>query len=138
MADLSIDSNISGSLTTVLGGSIGAIGPVTVGGLPDHYTFSINQLPKIEIGVDPLKGTLTLNPVTVNIPPIETSVSIKEIPSVRVHLPANYALAFSWFGFELAAVRLCGEGQVITEPYKPNPCEVCGAGSATSAGMPGA
>lgn len=127
MADLSIDSNISGSLSTVLGGSLGAVGPVTLAGIPDHYTITVDKLPKIEIGVDPLQGTLTINPVTLNVGPLETSLAIKEIPSVRVHLPANYALALSWFGIEIAAVRLCGEGQVITEPYRPNPCEACGS-----------
>ncbi|MGF1547548.1 MAG: hypothetical protein ACFCUG_09480 [Thiotrichales bacterium] len=128
MADLSIDSNLSGSLNSVLSGSLGAIGPVTVAGIPDDYTFSVQKLPKIEIGFDPLAGTLTLKPISLQIAPIETHIAIKEIPSVRVHLPANYALAVSWFGFEIAAVRLCGEGQVITEPYRPNPCEGCGAG----------
>jgi hypothetical protein len=27
---------------------------------------------------------------------------------------------------ELMCVRLCGEAQMITEPYVPNPCERCG------------
>jgi hypothetical protein len=27
---------------------------------------------------------------------------------------------------ELLSLRLCGEAQVITEPYHPNPCETCG------------
>jgi hypothetical protein len=27
---------------------------------------------------------------------------------------------------ELMCLRLCGEAQMITEPYHPNPCEVCG------------
>jgi hypothetical protein len=30
-------------------------------------------------------------------------------------------------GLELMNVRLCGEAQIITEPYTPNPCETCGA-----------
>jgi hypothetical protein len=128
MADLSIDSNLSGSVgSTISGsvdsnisGSIGAVGPVTIDGIPSSYTFDVSHLPKIQIGVDPLTSTLTLQP-------IQSNISIKEIPSVRAHLPANYALAFSLFGFEIAAITLCGEGQIITEPYRPNPCEVCGA-----------
>ncbi|MGF1643718.1 MAG: hypothetical protein ACFCUJ_08725 [Thiotrichales bacterium] len=136
MADLSIDSNLSGSLNSIVSGSLGAIGPVTVAGIPDAYSISIDQLPKIEIGIDPLEGTLTLKPITVTLTPIETNIAIKEIPSVRVHLPANYALALSWFGIEVAAVRLCGEGQIITEPYRPNPCEMCGTGSSLPAQTP--
>jgi hypothetical protein len=50
----------------------------------------------------------------------------KEIPSVRAHVPANFRLGLSVFGVELAALHLCGEAQVITEPYVPNPCERCG------------
>jgi hypothetical protein len=26
---------------------------------------------------------------------------------------------------ELMNLRLCGEAQIITEPYRPNPCETC-------------
>jgi hypothetical protein len=28
---------------------------------------------------------------------------------------------------ELLSLRLCGEAQIITEPYEPNPCEICGS-----------
>jgi len=126
MADLTIDSNLAGSVGSVISGSMGSVGPVTLAGIPDHYTFTIDHLPKIEIGVDPLEGTLTIKPITLTFTPIETNISIKEIPSVRTHLPANYSLALSLFGVEVAAVHLCGEGQVITEPYRPNPCEICG------------
>ncbi|MEP7347783.1 MAG: hypothetical protein ABI877_21110, partial [Gemmatimonadaceae bacterium] len=41
-------------------------------------------------------------------------------------IPANFRLGFSIFGVELAALHLCGEAQIITEPYVPNPCEGCG------------
>jgi hypothetical protein len=136
VADLSVDSHLGGSVGTTVGGTLnsvvsgafGAVGPVTLAGIPDDYTIGIDELPKIEIGVDPLQGTLTLNPVTLNIAPVqvEAGISLREVPSVRVHLPANYAIALSLFGVEIAALRLCGEGQVITEPYRPNPCEPCG------------
>lgn len=134
MADLSVESElsgtvgtaVSGSIGTTVGGSFGAVGPVTLSGIPDNYTFKVTELPKIQIGVDPLHGTVKLEPVRLDIGPIETSLSIKEIPSVRMHLPANYQVALSLFGLEVAAVRLCGESQIITEPYTPNPCEVCG------------
>jgi hypothetical protein len=134
MADLSIDSNLSGSVESVVSGGFGAIGPVTVSGIPSSYTFNIHELPKISIGLDPVQSTVKFEPVTLTINPIETSLSIKEIPSVRTHLPANYCVALSLFGVEIASVQLCGEGQIITEPYQPNPCEVCGGVSSRSAG----
>ncbi len=133
MADLSIDSNLSGGVDTKVSGSFGAIGPVTLGGIPDDYTIRIKDLPKIEIGVDPLEGRLTLDPITLKVEPLETSIRIKEIPNVRTHLPVNYSLGLSLFGIEVAALALCGEGQIITEPYEPNPCEVCDGRELTAA-----
>ena len=51
---------------------------------------------------------------------------LKEIPSIRTHVPALFTLGLSVLGYELVCARLCGEAQVITEPYEPNPCEHCG------------
>lgn len=70
--------------------------------------LSIDQLPKIQLGVDPVEIRLT------------------ELPSIRGHLPADFCVGLSVLGMELMNVRLCGEAQIITEPYRPNPCEVCG------------
>jgi hypothetical protein len=78
--------------------------------IPTAYTVGITQLPKIQLDIDPL----------------DVNVRIKEIPSVRVHVPSLHHIGFSLFGVELATIRLCGEAQVITEPYQRNPCEVCG------------
>jgi hypothetical protein len=120
-------SSISGSLGSVgpvtVAGSLGAIGPVTVAGIPDNFHIFVEKLPKIQLGVDPV--TLTLNPVDVNL-------SLKEFPSIRGHLPADFCIGFSIFGIELMSVRLCGEAQIITEPYVANPCEVCGPGELPS------
>jgi hypothetical protein len=127
MADLEVDSNLAGTVGTSLSGGIdtrvsgsfGAVGPVTLSGIPDTYTFKIDKLPKVFIGIDPLK---------VEFGPIQTttSIAITQIPSVRTHLPANYCIGLSVLGVELAAIRLCGEGMIITEPYQPGPCEACG------------
>ncbi len=133
MADLEIDSNLSGSVGTSVSGTFGAVGPVTLSGIPDTYTIKVPEIDKIESNVK-------LEPVQLNLGPIQTSVSIKEIPSTRVHLPANYCVGFSLFGTELAAIRLCGEGMVVIEPYKPNPCEICDVPPgkpAVTAGRPG-
>lgn len=89
-------------------------------GIPSNFKFDVTHLPKIEIGVDPI----TLNPITVK--PLDVSVRIKEIPSIRTHIPALFTLGLSILGYELVCARLCGEAQVITEPYEPNPCERCG------------
>ena len=114
-----IKTKISGSLGSVgpvtVAGSLGAIGPVTVAGIPDEFDISIKELPKIQLGLDP---------VTIN--PLSMSVAITEIPEIRAHLPADFTVGLSLFGFELAAIRLCGEAQAIVEDYEPNPCEHCG------------
>lgn len=45
---------------------------------------------------------------------------------MRTHLPADFTVGLSLFGMELMCIRLCGEAQMINEPYTPNPCEQCG------------
>ena len=80
---------------------IGPMGPLTLAGIPDRYTIAISSLPDLNL-------------------------RIREIPSVRAHVPANFRLGFSLLGVEVAALNLCGEAQIITEPYVPNPCERCG------------
>lgn len=84
-------------------------------GIPDTYNINVTKLPKIQLSIDPLE-----------VKPIDFSLRIKEIPSVRGHLPADFSMGFSLFGVEIAKLRLCGEAQVITEPYEPNKCELCG------------
>jgi len=81
---------------------VGAVGPVTLAGIPNNYTVAISHLPDLNL-------------------------RIREIPSIRAHVPANFRLGFSILGVELAALHLCGEAQVITEPYVANPCERCGS-----------
>lgn len=77
-------------------------------GIPTDFKFAITDLPRI-----------TIDPVTV-------SVAITSIPSIRTHIPSTYTIGLSILGYELVAVRLCGETQLITEPFRPNPCEICG------------
>lgn len=108
----------------------GPIGPVTVAGIPSSFDLdldisnipvihaaldslptihlSLDKLPKIQLGVDPVEIRLT------------------EFPQIRGHLPADFSVGLSVLGMDLAAIRLCGEAQIITEPYHPNPCEGCG------------
>ena len=93
---------------------------VDLSGIPSSYSLDVTHLPKIEIALDPIE----LEPITVN--PLDVSVRLKEIPSIRTHVPALFTLGLSVLGYELVCARLCGEAQVITEPYEPNPCEHCG------------
>lgn len=73
--------------------------------VPTSYSIGISTIPPIEIK------------------PIDFSLRLKEFPSIRAHLPLNYKVGFSLLGRELACINLCGQGQVITEPYVPYPCE---------------
>jgi hypothetical protein len=105
----------NGPVPAEISGSLGAIGPVTVAGIPDTFHIDIDKLPKIQLGIDPL-----------TVEPIDLNLSIKQIPNIRGHLPADFCVGISLLGIELLSVRLCGEAQIITEPYVPNPCERCG------------
>jgi hypothetical protein len=97
-------------------------------GLPQPLGVSagITEIPKISIGLDPLTiEPLTIEPLTITVNPLDLSIGITELPSIRVHLPAQFTAALSILGHQLFCARLCGEAQLITEPYEPNPCERC-------------
>jgi hypothetical protein len=113
----------------------GPIG-VTVDGIdiPQPFRFTVDSLPKIVVGVDPLtvnplsvgitqlpKISIGLDPLTIN--PVDLNIGISRIPDVRAHLPADFRVGLSILGKELCGIRLTGEAQVITEPFEPNPCE---------------
>lgn len=108
VADLpTVDVNVLGlpsvdlnSLPDMRITDIGPVGPVTLAGIPSDYTVGITSLPDVNL-------------------------RIREIPSFRAHIPANFKLGLSVLGVELAALHLCGEAQIITEPFVPNPCERC-------------
>lgn len=102
-------------------------GPVTISGIPNPMHLAIDNLPALHLNVDNLPA-IHLN--IDNIPKIQLGVDpvelrLTEFPSIRGHLPADFCVGLSILGMELMNVRLCGEAQIITEPYKPNPCEVC-------------
>jgi hypothetical protein len=99
-------------------------GALALSGIPNAYSFKVTELPKIQLMADP---------VTIN--PLDVSVRIREFPSIRGHIPANFTLALSVLGIPLLRLQLCGEAQVITEPYVPNPCERCEPGPVRTKGM---
>ena len=104
--------------------------PVTVDGIPDHFFLTVNSpIPKIQLGIDPVtlnpvNATLTLNPVTLN--PVNLNLAVTELPETRAHIPADFTVGLSLLGMDLMSIRLCGEAQMISEAYKPGPCEHCG------------
>jgi hypothetical protein len=106
---------IPNPMQVILDADLGGRFTANLTGIPNHYTLSIDTLPKIPVGIDPLE-----------IKPLDLALRIKEFPSVRAHFPADFKIGLSLFGIEFLTVRMCGKAQAITEPFRPNPCEVCG------------
>lgn len=107
-------------------------GGVTLDGLPTEYGIGIREIPQINLGITEIPqinlGITQIPKIQLGVDPLELSLRLKEIPAIRAHLPANFKVGLALLGVELMAIRLCGEAQVITEDYVPNPCEVCGGG----------
>lgn len=97
-------------------------GGVTIDGVPTEFGIGIREIPQISLGITQLPK------VQLGLDPVDLSLRLKEFPAIRAHLPANFKVGLALLGVELMAIRLCGEAQVITEDYVPNPCEVCGSG----------
>jgi hypothetical protein len=88
-------------------------------GIPTDFDFDLSGIPSdFKLNVTDLPH-ITIDPVSV-------SLAITSIPSIRTHIPSTYTVGLSILGYELVALRLCGETQLITEPFEPNPCEICG------------
>jgi hypothetical protein len=99
---------------------VDALPKVNVGLDPLHV--AIDTLPKISVGLDPLHIEVDRLPkVQIGLDAIDFRLT--EFPSLRVHLPADFHVGISVLGHQFLGVRLCGEAQVITEPYVANPCE---------------
>ena len=95
-------------------------GALELDGLPSKYSFAFESLPQISIRSEPVRfEPIRIEPIRIE--PME--IRFAQWPSVRVHLPADYTVGLSVFGHEILRVRLCGEGQAISEPYVPGPCE---------------
>ena len=95
------------------------IDPITINKLQagiDPLSIGITKLPKVQIGLDP---------VQLNLGPIDFNFSLKEIPSIWVHLPLHFGFGLKVLGHDLLSAKVAGEAQVITEPYEPNACEHC-------------
>ncbi|WP_055522408.1 hypothetical protein [Streptomyces graminilatus] len=107
----------------------GPIGPITIDGVPHDFNISVDRLPKLAVGIDPLSvGVTELPKISVGLDPIalepvDVRLSITRVPDVRAHFPTDFTVRVSLLGLQLFAVRLTGEAQMITEPFRPNPAE---------------
>jgi hypothetical protein len=110
-------------------------GPVTVTGIPQPFHAAVDSLPDLHISIEKIPAIHlnidTIPKIQLGIDPVE--IRLTELPSIRGHLPADFCVGLSILGMELMNIRLCGEAQIITEPYKPNPCEVCGPSTTQNA-----
>lgn len=100
---------------------------ISVAGIPDTFHVYAEKIPVVHVSVDSLPA-IHLNidkipKIQLGVDPVE--IRLTEFPSIRGHLPADYCIGLSIMGVELMNLRLCGEAQIITEPYRPNPCEEC-------------
>jgi hypothetical protein len=104
------------------------VSPVTIDGIPDTFHINVDHLPTIVLNVEHLPaihlGIDHIPKIQLSVDPVE--IRLTELPSIRGHLPADLCIGLSVLGVELLNARLCGEAQIITEPYRPNPCETCG------------
>lgn len=91
--------------------------------LTQPIDIAITQLPQIDIKLEPVD--IKLEPIEIK--PLDVSLRLKEVPSLRITFPVDYRVTFGLWGIELACIHFCGQSQIITEPYVPNPCECCGA-----------
>jgi hypothetical protein len=101
-------------------------------GIPSNYTLTLNPVTVSPMSLTIAPLTFDVRPITIQ--PMDVSLRLKEIPSIRAHFPVDYRVGLSVLGSELVCLRLCGQSQVITEPYLPNPCEVRG-GSTRAPGL---
>lgn len=107
-----------------------SVDPVTVNpltasiqGIPTAFSLDIRELPLVDVNLR--KVQLGVDPLALSLQPVALAIAITELPPVRVHFPAHFRLGVTLLGKELAAFEWCGEAQMITEPYVPNPAERC-------------
>src|SRR5262249_904271 len=111
-----VNSNVTATTNSTVNGTIGS--NVTLVGDPNK------PLTTLLIG-DPAKPVSTDSKFELLNLPRFTLQEIKDMMKVRVRLPNYSQICFKMFGLEFFSICLSGEGQVITEPYVPNPMERC-------------
>src|SRR5258708_29253868 len=87
----------NGPIPTDISGSLGAVGPVTVAGIPSTYDINIDKVPDIHIDVDKLpKILLAIDPLEVK--PLDLHLTINQIPHTLEHLPTDCAVGLPIIG----------------------------------------
>ncbi|MEJ2889216.1 hypothetical protein [Actinomycetospora aeridis] len=123
----------------------GPIGPVTIAGIPTQFGLGVTALPPVSadahvaldpvaadahVALDPVAADahVALDPVTadarVALEPVAVDLAVSRLPDVRAHVPANFSVSLCLFGITVFSIHLCGEAQVVTEPYRPTPSEL--------------
>ena len=116
-ADLDVDAKVKADVKTA--SDVKAAADVKLD-LP-HLHLNVDSVPKIRIGLDKLE---------VKLDPLDLKVGLSfEVPRMRTHLPAHFQVGLTVAGFELVCLKLCGEAQMIMEPYAPSPAERCAHGT---------
>src|SRR4030095_13228425 len=101
-----LNTNVAITTPTAVS-SIGPVGPVTVSGIPDTYHINVDNLPKITMGIDPIHLAVdSLPKISLGVDPVELSLRIREFPSIRGHLPADFSVSLSLLGMDLLCIRL--------------------------------
>jgi hypothetical protein len=115
------------------------VSPVTIDGIPDTFHIDVTNIPTITLNIEHIPqidfNIVDIPKIQLGVDPVE--IRLTELPSIRGHLPADFCVGLSVLGMELMNVRLCGEAQIITEPYVANPCEGCGPPRAPDPQVPG-
>lgn len=111
-----IESELSGELNTIHGGSIETI----LSGSLDLNTDNV-----LTLKGDSNQPVATDSKIEILNLPRFTLDDIKDMMKVRVRIPNYSNVCLKILGIELMSVSMGGESQVITEPYIPNTAEKC-------------
>ena len=87
--------------------------------IPTNYDIGLDDIHIREIPKMVLESNSNVNAAT------DSIIRIKEIPDIRAHMPIHMNFGFKILGFEIAALSMCGESQLITEKFVPNARERC-------------
>jgi hypothetical protein len=98
------------------------VGATVNAGMDD---IRIREIAPITLSTTSTVSTRSTMDTTSRVEMGDIRIRIVEIPRVRVHMPMHYDFGISLLGMELLSFSLCGESMVITEPYRPNECELC-------------
>jgi hypothetical protein len=94
--------------------------------------LDIKNIPKINIGIDPL--SVEIKPLSLEIKPLDINLAVTRLPLIdiqfgfrpmRFHFPVNMKLAICALGKEVLSFGTCGESMLVVEDYVPHQRELC-------------